>query len=335
MRILIIGGTGNISRWFTQLFAERGDEIVLYNRGNKQLSLKGNIQYIYGDRTKYDLFAIQINRAGHFDCVIDMVGFQEEEAVQAVKLFAGRTDQYIFCSTVDVYSKRPAFYPIHTQHAMGASKSFVYGHRKMLMEEVFWKAHNELNFPLTVLRLAATYSEGWSPLVTCFGGASYHLDRIKKGLPIILHGDGNGIWAATHSSDAAKVFINAAGNISCIGQVYNVSGDELLTWETMHLIVAELLKAPTPHFVYIPTTQLASLAPEQSEWCVENFQYNNIFDNSPAKKDLGFEYTISYYEGARRCIRYLIENEGIEDCGNYPFYEGVLNKWNYAMKYLH
>lgn len=328
MKILIIGGTGNISRWFTQQLAERGDDIVLYNRGNKQIPCNGKVKYITGDRTDLTLFSKQITDAGFFDCVIDMVGYEEQEAKQAVQLFADKTAQYIFCSTVDVYSKIQSAYPVPLQQTINASSTFPYAFKKMQMEKIFWQAHKEHNFPVTVIRPAATYSEGWSPLVTCFGGNSYHIDRLQKGLPVILHGDGNAIWAATHSSDLANAFINAIGNNNTVGKAYNVTGDELLTWRSMHNIIAEIVNAPVPNFVCIPTDVLAKLAPAESEWCVENFQYNNIFDNSAAKEDLNFKYTISYREGATRCINWLKENNTIENCSKYGFYEEVLKKWN-------
>ena len=97
-------------------------------------------------------------------------------------------------------------------------------------------------------------------------------------------------------------------------------------------MIAEILNAPAPNFVCIPTGVLAKIVPVESEWCVENFQYNNIFDNSAAKEDLDFKYTISYKEGATRCINWLKENKAIEDCSKHGFYEEVLKKWNEMMK---
>ncbi len=327
MKILIIGGTGNISRWLTQQLAERGDDIVLYNRGTKQLPFHGKVKYIIGDRTHHNEFAKQVEGAGIFDCVIDMVGYEVEDAIQAIKIFSGKTAQYIFCSTVDVYSKQQSTYPVPLQQPLNASSSFPYAYKKMQMEKIFSNALEKNNFPITIIRLAATYSEGWSPLVTCFGGASYHLDRLQKKLPVILHGDGSAIWVATHSSDASNAFVNAIDNNITIGKAYNVTGDELLTWKSMYQIVAEILGADEPEFVCIPTDILAKLTPVESEWCVENFQFNNIFDNSAAKEDLKFQYTIPYRQGATRCISWLKENKGIEDCSHYSFYEGVLKKW--------
>lgn len=326
MKILIIGGTGNISRWFVPRLIEKHD-VTLFNRGTSKVSFAGKYKTLIGDRTNYAAFEKQMQEAGIFDCVIDMVGFEPDDAMSAVRAFRGRTAQYIFCSTVDVFNKKPFSYPTTEQSEIKASETFPYAYKKVKMEDIFQEAYTKGDFPLTIIRPAATYSEGWSPLVTCFGGGSYHLDRLMKGKPVILHGDGSAIWVASHSEDVGKAFLAAIGNKKTIGKAYNVTGDELMTWHAMHLLVAKALGAPEPSFEYIPTNIISKLAPKESEWCVENFQFNNIFDNTFAKQELDFQYTIFYEEGTRRCIQYLQENNLIEDSSRYPFYDDVLARW--------
>lgn len=326
MRILVIGGTGNISRWFVPHLVQQGHEVTLYNRGNLDVRFEGNVKTITGDRTDYTVFESQMKKMDKFDCVIDRVGFEPADAESAIRAFKGRIGQYIFCSTVDVFDKQPLSYPVAENGIRRASPTFPYAHKKLEMEKIFQREKRE-DFPLTILRPAATYSEGRSPLVACFGGQSYHLDRLAKGKPIILHGDGSAIWVASHSEDVGRAFTNAVGNKKSIGQTYNITGDELLTWKSMHRIVAQELEAPDPEFVYIPTTVLAKLAPLESEWCVENFQFNTIFDNTAAKRDLGFEYSIPFRSGVKRCLAYLKLNNSIENHDSYPFYENVLRKW--------
>src|SRR5262249_10576505 len=160
-----------------------------------------------------------------------------EDAQEAVAIFRQRTGQFIFCSTVDVYSKQQQSYPVPLEQPIDASAVFPYAYKKMLMEKVFLAAHASEGFPVTIIRPAATYSEGVSPLLTSFGRQTYHLSRLRQGLPVILHGDGSSIWVETHASDVAGAFAAAAGNPSTIGKCYNVTGDELLTWRSMHRIV--------------------------------------------------------------------------------------------------
>ena len=71
MRILIIGGTGIISTGITRLLIERGDDVVLYNRGQRPSLVEGNYTTITGDRKDFETFEKQMQEAGTFNCVID------------------------------------------------------------------------------------------------------------------------------------------------------------------------------------------------------------------------------------------------------------------------
>ena len=108
MKVLIIGGTGLISTAITRFLVERGDDVTIYNRGKQKAEIPETVRRILGDRKDYEAFEAQIVDAGTFDCVIDMIGFIPEETESAVRAFRGRTGQFIFCSTIDVYTK-PVF----------------------------------------------------------------------------------------------------------------------------------------------------------------------------------------------------------------------------------
>lgn len=328
MRLLIIGGTGNISTPITKQLQGKGHEITLFNNDQMRPEwLLPEVRVISGNRKDLPLFESQIFINGNYDCVIDMICFDPEDAVKDVVMFRYRTEQFIFCSTVDVYPKNPVCYPVNEEMEIGALESFQYAWKKVECEKILWGSHRRGDFKLTVLRPAATYNESWSPGVHSFGGQTYHLDRISKGKPIIMHGDGTSIWVASYRDDTAGAFVGAAGNKATFGKAYNVTGDEWMTQNQMWRTIARVMKAPDPDFVYIPTLLLAKLAPAEAEWCRENFMHNNIFDNSRAKRDLGFKYTVSYAEGVRRCIAYLDKHNLIENCENYPFYDRIVNEW--------
>ncbi|MCB0183608.1 MAG: NAD-dependent epimerase/dehydratase family protein, partial [Caldilineaceae bacterium] len=188
MRILIIGGTGIISTGITRLLLERGDEVVLYNRGQRPSQVEGNYTTITGDRKDFARFEGQMQEAGTFDCVIDMVCYLPEEAASAVRAFKGRTAHYIFCSTVDVYTKPAAAYPITEAAERQPSLQFMYGYHKARCEELLFAAHDRGELVVTSIRPGHTYGEGGNNLIHALGGGNYHLDRLRKGQPIIVHG---------------------------------------------------------------------------------------------------------------------------------------------------
>jgi nucleoside-diphosphate-sugar epimerase len=323
MNVLIIGGTGLISTPITRMLLEQNYTVTHFNRGNKQDEFS-DVQTVMGDRTDYVTFKKLLENQ-KFDCVIDMVCYKPEDAMSAVETFQSNVGHYIFCSTVDVYTKPSPRYPITEDVPRQPSREFMYAYDKARCEEVFSSAYKESNFPVTVIRPAYTYREGVGILHT-FGWSTDYLERVRSGKPIITHGDGNSFWVACHADDVARAFVNAVGKTSTIGKSYHVTGEEWLTWNQYHETVAKALGCELPEVIRIPTEVLYKFAPEQSFWAKVNFQFNNIFDNTAARRVLDFRYTVSWLEGAKRMISWLDANGKID--GSSPdYFEPVIQAW--------
>ncbi|HUV08367.1 MAG TPA: NAD-dependent epimerase/dehydratase family protein [Spirochaetia bacterium] len=327
MKVLIIGGTGLISTATTKLLAKRGVDLTIYNRGKTEVDIPSSVKTISGDRTDHKRFETQMQALDHFDCVIDMVCFLAVEAESLVRATRGRTKQLIFCSTTDVYTKPAPTYPVLEDCERNPRESFPYAAEKARCEKILQKAHAEGAFALTIIRPAATYGEGRG-LVHSFRGGMYYHKRIRDGLPIITHGDGSSLWSVSHRDDVGLAFANAVGNPVTFGKTYHVPGEEVITWNQYHEGVAKAMGAPKPKLVHIPTDLLGRVVPKAAEWCVENFQYNNIFDNTAARKDLGYRYTIDWNAGVKRITAWLDERRLINRDDEPPFYEQLLRAWN-------
>jgi nucleoside-diphosphate-sugar epimerase len=327
MKILIVGGTGLISTAITRLLMARGDDVTLYNRGVTESQRTSGLERIRGDRTDYATFEAQMAETGSFDCVVDMVCYKPEEAESAVRAFQGRIGQYIFCSTVDVYTKPAQRYPVREDAERQPTRSFLYAFDKAACERVLEAAHQRGDFPVTMIRPAHTYGEGGG-LIHTLGWRTYYLDRVRKGKPIIVHGDGTSLWATCHRDDVGPAFVGAVGNEKTFGKAYHVAGEEPLTWDAYHQGVAEAMSAPQPTLVHVPTDLLSRIAPKTTEWCVENFHFNNVFDNTAARTDLGFQQTIPWMAGVRRTVAWLDEHGRIEDSDDYPFYDRIIAAWD-------
>ncbi|MBX2999927.1 MAG: NAD-dependent epimerase/dehydratase family protein [Caldilineaceae bacterium] len=326
MKILIIGGTGLISTAITRVLQQRGADVIHYNRGAADSQLAVAPPTIHGDRKEFAAFEGQMAEAGRFDCVIDMICFRPEEAESAVRAFRGRTDHFIFCSTVDVYTKPSPRYPITEDVERQPRPSFPYAYAKSQCERIFEEAHSRGDFPVTIIRPAYTYGEGRGLLHT-FRGGMYNLQRIREGRPIIVHGDGTSLWASCHRDDVGVAFANAVGNSRVLGKAYHTASPEWLSWNQYHQQIAQAMDAPEPTLVHIPTDLLFAILPAEAEWCRENFQYNNIFDNRAAAEDLDFRYTIPWMEGVRRIVAWLDERGRITDVDEPPFYQMLLDRW--------
>lgn len=326
MKVLIIGGTGLISTAITRDLVDRGDDVTIYNRGSQSVEVPVRAKRVFGDRKDQESFETQMKVLGYFDCVIEMIGFVPDEIKSDIRAFRGRVEQFIFCSTVDVYTKPAKSYPVVEGAERQPSPNFAYAYEKAACERLLERAQEEGAFKVTIIRPAYTYGEGRG-LVHPFAGGSHFLDRIRKGKPIIVHGDGSSIWVACHRDDVARAFVNAVGNTRTYGKAYHVTGEEWMTWDQYHQGIAQAMNAPSPKIVHIPTELLRKVFPKTAEWTAENFQYNNIFDNTLAKHDLDFQYTIRWVDGVRRVVKWLDEHDQIENSGNHPFYDKVISTW--------
>ena len=327
MKILIIGGTGLISTAITGQLLERGDEVTLYNRGKSEARIPAGAQTIHGDRKEYAHFEAQMAEAGPFDAVIDMVGFSPSDAESVIRAFAGRIGHFLFCSTVCVYGGPAERYPIREDEPHMPTGS--YGANKSKCESLLLEAGGRGDFPVTILRPSQTYGEGGT-IVHSLGWKTTYLDRIRKGKPIVVHGDGTCLWAACHIEDVGRGFVGAAGNPKAFGKSYNLTGEEWMTWNRYHAGVAEALNAPKPRLVHIPSDLLAKVAPKRAGISVDIFQYPSIFDNSAAIQDLGFRYTIPWVEGVRRTVAWLDSRGRIENSDDDSFDDRLIAAWEKA-----
>jgi nucleoside-diphosphate-sugar epimerase len=327
MRILIIGGTGLISTAITRQLLDRGDDVTLFNRGKTESRIPEGARMLLGDRTKYAAFEAQMAEEAKFDCVIDMVGFVPKDARSLVRAFKGRVGHLIFCSTVCVYGGPASRYPITEDEPR--TPTGPYGVRKTKCEDILLQAGRSGDFPVTIMRPSQTYGEGGT-IVHSLGGGTAYLDRIRKGKPIVVHGDGSCLWAACHVDDVARGFVGAACNEKAFGNRYNLTGEEWMTWNGYHEGVAKALHAPAPRLVHIPTDLLARFAPRHAGISIGIFQYPSIFDNSRAMEDLGFRYTIPWVEGVRRTVAWLDSRNLIANSDDDPFDDAVIAAWQRA-----
>jgi nucleoside-diphosphate-sugar epimerase len=162
------------------------------------------------------------------------------------------------------------------------------------------------------------------------GWGTAYLDRLRQGRPVIVHGDGTSFWMACHRSDVAAAFVKALGNPDAVGRAYHVTGEEWLTWDVYTRIVAQAVGGPEPRIVHIPTDLLGKALPKKAQWCVENFHYNNLFDNTLAHRDLGFSYTVPFADGARRVVDWLDQHGGFDDWEDDLECEHLLQAWQVA-----
>jgi len=323
MHVLFIGGTGLISTAIARQLLEAGHQVTLFNRGRSESRLPPGAEVIHGDRKDYPAFeAIFADKT--FDVAVDMVAFHPDDSASAVRAFAGRVGQFIHCSTVCVYSGPVAQIPTtetEPYHSIGQ-----YGKNKILCEQLLLREWETNQFPVTIMRPSHSYGEGGS-VIRSFGSADTFVDRLRKGKPIIVQGDGNSLWASCHVDDVARGFIGTMGNAKCLGQAYNITGDEWMTWNTYHEQVAEVVGG-TFDPVHIPTNVLREVAPKSSGGTYEIFAWPSVFDNNKIKRDADYSgQTVSWRAGVRRTVDWLESKGRIGDSDGDDYEDRLAAAW--------
>ena len=300
MKVLFIGGTGNISTSVSKLAVSRGVELHLLNRGKRTSGITG-AKSMSGDITDHAISAVLKD---HFwDVVVNWIAYTEQDIERDYRLFRGKTKQYIFISSASAY-QRPLSYPIVTESTPLANPFWQYSRNKIACEMKLNAFYRDDNFPVTIVRPSLTYD---TVIPVPIGGWNQYtvVDRMKKGKKIIVHGDGSSLWTNTHAEDFAKGFVGLLGHQQAIGQSFHITSDELLTWNQIHEALAEAAGCKA-HIVHVSSDVLAKYDEELLGSLVGDKGTSTVFDNSKIKRFVpDFVATIPFHEGIQRTIRWF------------------------------
>ncbi|MBE5776378.1 MAG: SDR family oxidoreductase [Clostridiales bacterium] len=282
MKALLIGGTGVISTHITRLLIEKGWDVTLLNRGNRQSEFPAANQIIADMNDEQDV-AKKLEGL-HFDTVCQFIAFKPEQVERDIRLFTGKTDQYIFISSASAYQKPPA-HPVITESTPLHNPYWQYSRDKAACETVLMEAYNKDLFPITIVRPSHTFSER-SITVPIHGkfGAWQVLKRMMEGKKVLIPGDGTSLWTVTASRDFAKGFVGLMGNVHAIGENVHITSDESLTWNQIMQSIARALNAEYKP-CYVPASILARVAGTDWQGALLGDKANSvIFDNSKLKR---------------------------------------------------
>lgn len=309
MKILMIGGTGTISSAISRQLALNGHELYLLNRGKSVHDLPENVNFIHADIHDEEAVAEKINGM-KFDTVCEFIGFLPSDVERDFRLFSGKTKQYIFISSASAYNKPPADCVI-TEGTSLANPYWEYSRNKISCEEFLMKMYRENGFPVTIVRPSHTYCEKSVPLgVHGKNGSWQIIKRMLEGKPVIIHGDGTSLWTMTDSRDFANGFIGLIGNPHALGEAFQITSDERLTWNQIYKTIADCLGVELKPY-HVSSELLAALGDFDFTGSLIGDKANSvIFDNSKLKRAVpSFNPTISFREGIANTLNYILNHE--------------------------
>jgi len=288
MKVLFVGGTGTISTACTALAAERGIELYLLNRGQREVEVPAGVQVLRGDIN--DKAGVQALLKEHtFDAVVNWIVFTQEQLERDIELFSGKTGQYIFISSASAYQKPITHHRI-TEATPLANPFWQYSRNKIACEERLMLEYREKGFPMTIVRPSHTY-----------GPAS---------LPTAVGGDGESLWVMTHNTDFAKAFVGLLAHPKSIGHAFQITSDEVVTWNQIYQMVGRACGAE-PQMVHIPSDLINHFDPQTGAGLLGDKACSVVFDNSKVRELVpDYVATVPFARGVEQCIAYLDAEPG-------------------------
>ncbi len=315
MKALFIGGTGTISTAIVRrLVNDLGAEVWLLNRGNRKDVVPGGVHQIICDIYNEADAAAKLEGM-EFDVVSDFIAFDVSAVERDYRLFKGKTKQYIFISSASAYNKPAANYVI-TEGTTLANPHWQYSRNKIACEEFLMKKYREEGFPVTVVRPSHTYDERNVPLGVHGKKGFYQvIKRMKEGKPVIIQGDGSSLWTVTFNSDFAIGYTGLMGNRHAIGEAFQITGDETLTWTQIYQTIADKLGVELKPY-YVSSEYLSAVGDKYGfdfeGSLIGDKSVSVVFDNSKLKRlvpqmttnvrfDQGVEIALDYVESHPEC----------------------------------
>ena len=301
MKILLVGGTGIISSGTCFEALKRGMEVWVLNRGQRGDKLQPGVQTITADYRDED--AVKAALKDHqFDVVVDYLTFNATQMKQAIRVFTGIASQYILISSGTVYRKPLASYLVTEDAPLGNLHSF-YARNKLACETVIREAIEKEAFPGVIVRPSLTYAD-FNPLTAINSRKHPYslLHRMRRGKPVIVHGDGTSLWTITHTLDFAKGMVGLFGNPKTIGEAFHITSDEVLDWDRIYTYLANAAGVQA-NLIHIASDFLGDCVPKLRESLLSDHAVSMVFDNSKMKRFVpDFKCVIPFDEGAKRIV---------------------------------
>jgi len=292
MKVLYVGGTGEISHACVAESVKLGHEVAVFNRGRSGRPLPGGVRLVQGDLDDEAAYAALGNEK--FDSVCQFLAFDASRVERDLRVFGGRTGQYVFISSASVYFKPLDRFAIITEGTPAANPYWEYSQKKAAMETSLMKWHGEGRLPVTIVRPSHTYRYNFPVAI---GGGDWTAERMLAGKPVIVHGDGASLWTLTHSTDFARPFARLLGNPKAMGDVFHITGDGVHTWDEILTTMARAL-GTKPRLVHVTSDALVRYQPAWRGPLHGDKSPSSMFDNSKVKGAAGaFETSVSLDQG--------------------------------------
>lgn len=314
MKVLLIGGTGRLSKDTTELCIKKGFDVYLFNRGHKNNYISDNVHYLIGDINDVYI-ARAVLGSNTFDVVVDYLTYDLSTLIKRVTLFKDKTRQYIFISSATVY---PIQDKVISESSTIGNDGWLYAKNKRLCEDYLRDNANELTFQYTIVRPYVTYDRLRIPFPIISKNSSWNLIyRILNDYPILMPETGEQIITLTSTIDFAVGIVGLFMNRDAFGEDFNIVGDTRTTWNEV-LSVIEMNLKKKAKIVYVGTEELAKRIPILAEELMFDKAFSHTYENAKIKRVVPeFTTTIDIKEGMKQTISYLMNQKSVQVIDEY------------------
>ncbi len=292
MRVLYIGGSGEISFDCIHETVRLGHDVTVFNRGQNNAGLPDACRFIAGDI--HDDAAYAGLAAERFDVICQFRLFSVDEIARDIAQFVGNCGQYVFISSASAYRKPVRGLPI-TEETPLVNPFWAYSRAKAAMEAMLTA---QTALPFTIVRPSHTYR---TKMPTALGG---EVSRLLRGLPVIVHGDGESLWTITHASDFARPFARLLGNPGALGEAFHITNSRSWSWNEIFHAMSAAIGVVNPALVHVATDTLVRYEPEWIGPLHGDKAASVLFDNSKVKSVAGdFDCAIDPWLGMQKVAR--------------------------------
>jgi nucleoside-diphosphate-sugar epimerase len=325
VKVLFLGGTGNLSLACAREAAARGTSLTIATRGRKAAELPAGVASVRGDVT--DAAFLGSLAARRFDAVVNFVAFDAADVERDVAAFDGRVGQYVFISSASVYEKPPRHHVVTEETPLG-NPYWDYARNKIAAESSLREARRATGFPVTIVRPSYTYGETWIPTTS---GTDYTVVwRMRRGLPVVVPGDGTSLFTLTHASDFARGLVGLLGLPEALGEAVQLTSDEVLNWNQVHETIARAVGVE-PRLVHIPSDVIARIDARRGASLLGDKAWSTIFDNSKARRLLpGWGARVPFAEGVEASIAWFEADPARQRIDANETVERILAAWSRA-----
>ena len=309
MRVLIISGTGWIGHQVVRLLKEAGHEVAVTSRGTpRKFPLPETTQVLVTQRSDFAALAGFMTE-WQPQAVMDMIP-QPSDIRGIMDLCRQHSiEHYLHCSSTGVYVPLE-YVPADEEHPWDRDSGVNFTFKVEVDRNVL-DAFRTDGFPATVIRPSYIQGEGKLPLDGLGGRYPEYWRQAFAGHTVPVPGNGQMLLHPVFYQDVASSFLRALEHPDkSIGQDYIITGDQAVTLDRYVAgVIAAAGSAAT--IQYKPVLTFDSDLVDGFDRQSLDFRFlleHMCFSNAKAKRDLGWEPSLTLEQGLIRTVAWSQAN---------------------------